>query len=481
MKKKKIKFIALTIFIVFVFINTYVFISTSLGNKNSGLAQNLKKLVPIEIKKFLKSNIFIVKNLKNEINFQKNIVEIKEKQISEILDEVLNEKGVDISFNKNFEKKFKINDIQNFDLKKYKTNLLVHGKWHRAKGTSYLSIGDDMLLLASGSGYFAYTKLDFFEKDTINFKIINSNIKDIVTQEEFYKSSLYGIKGLLYNNNQIYISLTYEKRENCFNTSVFYANLNYTKLQFKEFFSPDECVKKRKVDFQPAQSGGKMIINDGKMILTIGDWRYRDLAQNKESVFGKIVEINLENKDYKILSLGHRNPQGLSLNSKNNLLVNTEHGPNGGDEINFNKNFKKNLKNFGWPISSYGEHYGFEKRNPNHKMYKKFPLYKSHSKYNFIEPTKYYVPSIAISQIAEIDSKISSDELFYVVGALGDTPEIGQMSLHFLKFNKKDFKLKSENIVNINERVRDLIYFEKEKVLILFLETSASIGLLRIN
>ena len=61
MKKKKIKFIALTIFIVFVFINTYVFISTSLGNKNSGLAQNLKKLVPIEIKKFLKSNIFIVK------------------------------------------------------------------------------------------------------------------------------------------------------------------------------------------------------------------------------------------------------------------------------------------------------------------------------------------------------------------------------------------------------------------------------------
>ena len=108
-------------------------------------------------------------------------------------------------------------------------------------------------------------------------------------------------------------------------------------------------------------------------------------------------------------------------------------------------------------------------------------MYKSHSKYNFIEPTKYYVPSIAISQIVEIDSKISSDELFYVVGALGDTPEIGQMSLHFLKFNKKDFKLKSENIVNINERVRDLIYFEKEKVLILFLETSASIGLLRIN
>jgi len=37
--------------------------------------------------------------------------------------------------------------------------------------------------------------------------------------------------------------------------------------------------------------------------------------------------------------------------------LSTEHGPKGGDEININHNPILKIKNFGWPISSYGEHY----------------------------------------------------------------------------------------------------------------------------
>ena len=249
---------------------------------------------------------------------------------------------------------------------------------------------------------------------------------------------------------------------------------------FEKFFDPDECVKKREKDFQPAQSGGKMIIHNNKLILSVGDWRYRGLAQNKKSVFGKIIEINLKDKSYKILSMGHRNPQGLSLNEENKLIVNTEHGPQGGDEINFNKNYNTGIKNFGWPISSYGEHYGFQKRDDDHQIYKKFPLYKSHKKYNFIEPVKFYVPSIAISQIVELNNPHSND-LFYVMVTLGDTPEVGQMSLHFLKIDKDNFEIKEENIFQINERVRDIIFLKEEKIIAMFLETTASIGLIKIN
>ena len=44
-------------------------------------------------------------------------------------------------------------------------------------------------------------------------------------------------------------------------------------------------------------------------------------------------------------------------NEKNLLL--TDHGPDGGDELNsFNLN-KTKFENFGWPTSSYGEHYSF--------------------------------------------------------------------------------------------------------------------------
>ena len=74
-------------------------------------------------------------------------------------------------------------------------------------------------------------------------------------------------------------------------------------------------------------------------------------------------------------------------------ILSTEHGPHGGDEINLNLNTKI-IKNFGWAISSYGEHYGGKDSPVNKSKYKKYPLHKSHKDYNFIEPIKYFVPSI---------------------------------------------------------------------------------------
>ena len=34
--------------------------------------------------------------------------------------------------------------------------------------------------------------------------------------------------------------------------------------------------------------------------------------------------------------MGHRNPQGLYFDKENNFILETEHGPKGGDEINLN-------------------------------------------------------------------------------------------------------------------------------------------------
>ena len=68
------------------------------------------------------------------------------------------------------------------------------------------------------------------------------------------------------------------------------------------------------------------------------------------STFGKILKLNTYSKKYEILSLGHRNPQGLFYNSDEDFILSTEHGPDGGDEINLNLNTKI-IKNFGWAIS----------------------------------------------------------------------------------------------------------------------------------
>ena len=49
---------------------------------------------------------------------------------------------------------------------------------------------------------------------------------------------------------------------------------------------------------------------------------------------GKIIKINVDNGDYEVISMGHRNPQGLYFDKENNFILETEHGPWGGDEIN---------------------------------------------------------------------------------------------------------------------------------------------------
>ena len=49
-----------------------------------------------------------------------------------------------------------------------------------------------------------------------------------------------------------------------------------------------------------------------------------------------------------MISLGHRNPQGLYYDSNENVIFSTEHGPFGGDEINVNASPEDKIKNYGW-------------------------------------------------------------------------------------------------------------------------------------
>ena len=61
-----------------------------------------------------------------------------------------------------------------------------------------------------------------------------------------------------------------------------------------------------------------------------------------------------------IYTYGHRNSQGLFFDSETGNLYLTEHGPQGGDELN-------NLlpgKNFGWPIATYGLDYSGARISP---------------------------------------------------------------------------------------------------------------------
>ena len=335
-------------------------------------------------------------------------------------------------------------------------------------GSGYLDFHLDKLVVLSSRGIIAYNNKN--EENILHFKQITNNINDFIGKKQFEKGNWFSLKDLLIHKNQIYVSFTEEINKNCWNTSLLMAEFNYENIVFKKIFSPKECVdSSNNIDheFNAHQSGGRIVLTDNEkhIIFTTGDYRNRFLAQDPLSVNGKVIKIIDDKNSYEIISMGHRNPQGLLFDSENNFILSTEHGPFGGDEINLIKLDEKNIPNYGWPNASYGEHYG-GKIQANKMKYRKYPLNKSHKDYNFIEPIKYFFPSIGISEIVKLNKKN------YVVSSLKDK------SLYFFELNKKNEIINLKKVY-VYERVRDLIL--KNNYLYLFLEDTASLGKIKIK
>jgi len=104
---------------------------------------------------------------------------------------------------------------------------------------------------------------------------------------------------------------------------------------------------------------------DGKLYITTGDAGERKLAQDINTLYGKILRINPDGTipadnpfpDSPVWSYGHRNPQGIDWYPGTDILYSTEHGPSGfdgpggGDEVNI---IVKG-GNYGWPVVSHKE------------------------------------------------------------------------------------------------------------------------------
>lgn len=106
--------------------------------------------------------------------------------------------------------------------------------------------------------------------------------------------------------------------------------------------------------------GGMLIDGPHHLLLIIGDhgqdgWHTGPdvpvLPDNIESHLGKLVRIDLVTGEARILTVGHRNPQGM-VRGKDGRVWATEHGPKGGDELNL----LRPDSNYGWPSASYGIH-----------------------------------------------------------------------------------------------------------------------------
>ena len=128
-------------------------------------------------------------------------------------------------------------------------------------------------------------KKDFID-DKASFKQINTNINNFIGLDQYDKNKWFSIKDILIFNNQIYVAFTEEIRNDCWNTSVVSADMDYKKIKFKELFSSQDCVHSiNNIDgqFNAHQSGGRIIqFDDNHILLSIGDYRNRHLHQDKK-------------------------------------------------------------------------------------------------------------------------------------------------------------------------------------------------------
>ena len=431
----------------------------------------------------------------NQIEFLENSLNKKKSQIKNIhsklvskninLEDLVFSEG--INFAKFSDKKLEIYSNQ-YILSEYSSDDIIFAKHPSASSSAYLEKYDENIFLVTATGQITYSNTQ--KLDTAKFKMnsIKSNIKDIINYPEFYTSSPFGIKDVLIDEEVIYISYVNELKKDCFNTSILAANINYKFLEFKNFFSIGECINKNDNFFKankndklvPHQAGGRMIASNNNILLTVGEYRKRILAQDDSSYFGKIISINKFSADYDVVSKGHRNPQGLFLNNQTNQLFSTEHGPNGGDEVNvINFNSDNEIPNYGWPIASYGEHY-FQEKNDN--RLKLSPLKKSHEENGFVEPIKYFVPSVGISQIIGVPNDFfESQSQQFVVGTMGTAKKLkeGMLSLYLFQYDEKYNKINQDIIIPIKSRVRDIMYLSERKLIIMFLETNSTIAILK--
>ena len=259
----------------------------------------------------------------------------------------------------------------------------------------------------------------------------------------------------------LYVSHTTNTNE-CQIINISFAKIKSNNLNFQNLFKSNECNNNgapgRMQFFTHNNKDGILLSTNAGTFDTPGN-----TAQDKKSIFGKILFIEINSKKNYIYSYGHRVIQGLY--AENNLIISTEHGPKAGDEINnilFNQNY-------GWPIASYGDKYIFD--------HNKKPFYKkSHKTLGFVEPLFSFIPGIGISEIIKLKNNFSPHfQNRFIVSSLNGR------SIFIVNFDSKISRVITYEKIFLNERIRDVKYDSKNRSILLALEENGEIGILLTN
>ena len=492
MKNKKLYLglgaVGVLIFLIIAYFSAQNIIVKSSSIRNIETAETYGLSFKNRVVIFLKEIVFPFKNQQLLKELVQTEIASKDEQLYQlgiIVDEMLRKEARTILYEKANDEQIILGGKQHRFIK-FTSNFLTPIRNYReySHQSSYVDFADDKLFFATTNGVFSYVATDDLGEDEVEFTTIPSNLPEFIGDdyEEFFLPSLRGLRDILIDGNRLgdnrlddnrlgdnhlYISYLAKRGEECWTMAIAVAQLNIKKLEFSDFFMPEQCAKT-----PPGfETGGRIEhYKDNQFLYSFGYAAGKH--QDVDSFAGKIIAINKEDKTYRVVSMGHRNPQGLYYDKQNDLIFSSEHGPKGGDELNLNISpDEREIENYGWPISSYGRPYNLEQEDP----YKK-----SHKDYGFIEPLKDFTPSIGPSQIIGLPEKFNGTAGTQIIlSSLGGRGGIewGNQSLNYFLISD-DNSIATHDIKITYERIRDIIYVEELNKVFISFETTKSFGIL---
>ena len=154
------------------------------------------------------------------------------------------------------------------------------------KPVAYLDDYEDKVFLITGNGRTSYINVNDVLDDHIKYTNIENNLIDTLRDPSIFVKGWFSIKDILINDETIYISTNTKIDKNCYNTSIFAADIKLRFSKFEEFFTypecaavtsdgtnnapysdPEEFMDNYAKELNAHQSGGRMVIIDENTML----------------------------------------------------------------------------------------------------------------------------------------------------------------------------------------------------------------------
>lgn len=204
--------------------------------------------------------------------------------------------------------------------------------------------------------------------------------------------------------------------------------------------------------------GSRILFGKGNLVYVgVGAISSGDInsAQRTDNIYGKVLRVRddgsipddnpfvkVQGARKEIYSLGHRDPLGLTVDARSGSIIASEHGPQGGDEINR----IVSGRNYGWPEYTYGTEYEGS------------PLPSAPIGPNTEPPLLVWLPGIAPSGTTLYDAdRIPAwkNNLFVASSRHGQIDRTG--ALIRVVFNDKLQEIRQESLLeSLHQRVRDV-------------------------